>query len=163
TVVKGGPWSQGPVLLQQLALLQGFDLDSLDPTGPDFVHIVTECAKLAYADREAWYGDPDFVDVPMATLLSPAYNDARRKLVADLGAEGWRTLDGVRHARRRRAGPVVDAAVPAPCPSRHEFAGGDRLPGIQQRTRTELVLSSRRPSRLAGAGRPLSGNDPARP
>src|SRR5436305_5052022 len=83
TVVKGGPWSQGPVLLQQLALLQGFDLDSLDPTVPDFVHIVTECAKLAYADREAWYGDPDFVDVPMATLLSPAYNDARRKLVGE--------------------------------------------------------------------------------
>ncbi|MBV9154283.1 MAG: gamma-glutamyltransferase, partial [Alphaproteobacteria bacterium] len=83
TVVKGGPWSQGPVLLQQLALLQGFDLDGLDPTGPDFVHIVTECAKLAYADREAWYGDPDFVDVPMATLLSPAYNDARRKLIGE--------------------------------------------------------------------------------
>ena len=83
TVVKGGPWSQGPVLLQQLALLQGFDLDDLDPVGPDFVHLVTECAKLAYADREAWYGDPDFVDVPMATLLSPAYNDARRKLVGE--------------------------------------------------------------------------------
>ena len=83
TVVKGGPWSQGPVLLQQLALLQGFDLDDLDPVGPDFVHIVTECAKLAYADREAWYGDPDFVDVPMTTLLSPAYNDARRRLVGD--------------------------------------------------------------------------------
>jgi gamma-glutamyltranspeptidase/glutathione hydrolase len=83
TVIKGGPWSQGPVLLQQLALLQGFDLDDLDPVGPDFVHIVTECAKLAYADREAWYGDPDFVDVPMATLLSPAYNEARRKLVGE--------------------------------------------------------------------------------
>ena len=83
TVVKGGPWSQGPVLLQQLALLQGFDLDDLDPVGPDFVHIVTECAKLAYADREAWYGDPDFVDVPMATLLSADYNDARRKLVGE--------------------------------------------------------------------------------
>ena len=83
TVVKGGPWSQGPVLLQQLALLQGFDLDDLDPVGPEFVHIVTECAKLAYADREAWYGDPDFVDVPMATLLSRAYNDARRKLVGE--------------------------------------------------------------------------------
>src|SRR5438067_2158539 len=83
TVIKGGPWSQGPVLLQQLALLQGFDLDGLDPVGPDFVHLVTECAKLAYADREAWYGDPDFVDVPMATLLSPAYNDARRKLVGN--------------------------------------------------------------------------------
>jgi len=83
TVVKGGPWSQGPVLLQQLALLQGFDLDSLDPVGPDFVHLVTECAKLAYADREAWYGDPDFVDVPMATLLSSAYNDSRRKLIGE--------------------------------------------------------------------------------
>jgi gamma-glutamyltranspeptidase/glutathione hydrolase len=83
TVLKGGPWSQGPVLLQQLALLQGFDLDDLDPVGADFVHTVTECAKLAYADREAWYGDPDFVDVPMATLLSTAYNDARRKLVGD--------------------------------------------------------------------------------
>ena len=83
TVIKGGPWSQGPVLLQQLALLQGFDLDDLDPVGPDFVHLVTECAKLAYADREAWYGDPDFVDVPMATLLSPAYNDTRRKLIGE--------------------------------------------------------------------------------
>ncbi|HYM72954.1 MAG TPA: gamma-glutamyltransferase, partial [Stellaceae bacterium] len=81
TVVKGGAWSQGPVLLQQLALLQGFDLDDTDPTGADFVHVVTECAKLAYADREAWYGDPDFVDVPMPTLLGAAYNDARRQLV----------------------------------------------------------------------------------
>jgi gamma-glutamyltranspeptidase / glutathione hydrolase len=83
TVAKGGPWSQGPVLLQTLALLQGFDLDSLDPLGPDFVHIVVECLKLAFADREAWYGDPDFVDVPMRTLLSAGYNDARRKLVGD--------------------------------------------------------------------------------
>ncbi|MGE5268954.1 MAG: gamma-glutamyltransferase family protein [Thiohalocapsa sp.] len=83
TLVKGGAWSQGPVMLQQLALLQGFDLGDLDPVGPDFVHVVTECAKLAYADREAWYGDPDFVDVPMATLLSPEYNDARRRLVGD--------------------------------------------------------------------------------
>jgi len=83
TVAKGGPWSQGPVLLQQLALLQGFDLDDLDPLGPDFVHVVVECAKLAFADREAWYGDPGFVDVPMHTLLGAAYNDARRKLVGD--------------------------------------------------------------------------------
>ncbi|HEX5319551.1 MAG TPA: gamma-glutamyltransferase family protein [Stellaceae bacterium] len=83
TVLKGGPWGQGPVLLQQLALLSGFDLDDTDPTGPEFIHAVVECAKLAYADREAWYGDPDFVDVPMETLLSAGYNDARRKLVSD--------------------------------------------------------------------------------
>jgi gamma-glutamyltranspeptidase/glutathione hydrolase len=83
TVFKGGPWSQGPVLLQTLALLQGFDIASLDPLGPDFVHIVVECLKLALADREAWYGDPDFVDVPIEALLSPAYNDARRRLVGE--------------------------------------------------------------------------------
>jgi gamma-glutamyltranspeptidase/glutathione hydrolase len=83
TVLKGGPWSQGPVFLQALALLQGFDLDDLDPLGPDFVHVVVECLKLAFADREAWYGDPDFAEVPMQTLLGPAYNDARRRLVGD--------------------------------------------------------------------------------
>ncbi len=83
TVAKGGPWSQGPVFLQQLALLQGFDLDDLDPLGPDFVHVIIECAKLAFADREAWYGDPDFVEVQMRTLLGTAYNDARRKLVGE--------------------------------------------------------------------------------
>src|SRR6202040_812127 len=97
TVAKGGPWSQGPVLLQQLALLQGFDLDDLDPFGADFVHTVVECAKLAFADREAWYGDPDFVDVPLDLLLSREYADGRRALVgressAELrpGGEGWR-------------------------------------------------------------------------
>jgi gamma-glutamyltranspeptidase/glutathione hydrolase len=83
TVMKGGPWSQGPVLLQTLSLLQGFDLDTLDPLGPDFVHLVVECLKLAFADREAWYGDPDFVDVPIATLLSPEYNAARRRLIGE--------------------------------------------------------------------------------
>jgi gamma-glutamyltranspeptidase/glutathione hydrolase len=82
TLCKTGPWGQGPVMLQQLALLKGFGLDGLDPVGPDLIHLQIECAKLAYADRESFYGDPDFVPVPMATLLSDAYNAARRKLVA---------------------------------------------------------------------------------
>jgi len=81
TVCKTGPWGQGPVMLQQLALLKGFDLDDLDPLEPDFIHLQVECAKLAFADREAFYGDPDFVEVPTATLLSDAYNAQRRKLV----------------------------------------------------------------------------------
>lgn len=81
TVHKTGPWGQGPVFLQQLALLKGFDLASMDPTGPDFIHTVIECSKLAFADREVFYGDPNFSDVPMQTLLSAAYNDERRKLV----------------------------------------------------------------------------------
>ena len=80
-VLKGGPWSQGPVLLQQLALLDGFNLEAMEPMGAEFVHTVTECTKLAFADRETYYGDPDFVEVPVETLLSKEYNDERRKLV----------------------------------------------------------------------------------
>ena len=83
TVCKAGVWSQGPVTLQQLALLKGFALDGLDPTGPDFIHLQIECAKLAFADREAFYGDPDFTEVPIKTLLSDDYNAARRRLVTD--------------------------------------------------------------------------------
>jgi gamma-glutamyltranspeptidase/glutathione hydrolase len=82
TVCKA-PWSQGPVMLQQLALLKGFGLDGLDMVVPDFIHLQVECAKLAFADREKFYGDPDVIDVPMATLLSDAYNDDRRQLVTD--------------------------------------------------------------------------------
>jgi gamma-glutamyltranspeptidase / glutathione hydrolase len=81
TVCKTGPWGQGPVMLQQLALLKGFDLAGLDPAGADVIHLQVECAKLAFADREAFYGDPDFAAVPMTTLLSDAYNAERRKLV----------------------------------------------------------------------------------
>jgi gamma-glutamyltranspeptidase/glutathione hydrolase len=83
TVCKTGPWGQGPVLLQQLALLAGFDLADLDPGSAEYVHTVVECSKLAFADREAFYGDPGFVDVPLDRLLSSEYNDDRRALVGD--------------------------------------------------------------------------------
>jgi gamma-glutamyltranspeptidase/glutathione hydrolase len=83
TVQKAGVWSQGPVMLQQLALLKGFVLDGLDPAGPEFIHLQVECAKLAYADREKFYGDPSFTEIPIQTLLSDAYNDERRKLISD--------------------------------------------------------------------------------
>jgi gamma-glutamyltranspeptidase/glutathione hydrolase len=80
-VLKPGPWTQGPVFLQQLALLAGFDLSSMDPCGADFIHTVTECSKLAFADREKYYGDPAFVTVPMEQLLGEPYNNERRKLI----------------------------------------------------------------------------------
>ena len=82
TVHKTGPWGQGPVLLQQLRLLAGFDLEGMGHLSADFVHTVVECAKLAFADREAWYGDPAQSDVPVAALLSEAYADERRSLVS---------------------------------------------------------------------------------
>ncbi len=69
------------MFLQQLALLGGFDLAAMGPGTADFIHTVTECGKLAFADREAWYGDPDFTDVPVKALLSDGYAESRRGLV----------------------------------------------------------------------------------
>jgi gamma-glutamyltranspeptidase/glutathione hydrolase len=83
TVCKTGPWGQGPVFLQQLALLAGFDLGAMGLGSADYVQTVVECAKLAFADREAFYGDPFFVDVPLDRLLSAEYNDERRALIGD--------------------------------------------------------------------------------
>jgi gamma-glutamyltranspeptidase/glutathione hydrolase len=81
TVLKAGPWTQGLVTLQQLALCKRFGFDGIDPRGPDFIHWQVECAKLAFADRDTFYGDPKFVSVPIETLLSDAYNDQRARLV----------------------------------------------------------------------------------
>lgn len=81
TVCKTQPWGQGPVFLQQLALLAGFDLAGMGPGSAEFIHTVTECAKLAFADREAWYGDPKFTDVPIEALLAADYAGQRRRLV----------------------------------------------------------------------------------
>ena len=80
---KCGPWSQGPVQLQALALLKEMDARQWDPVGSEFVHGVTEALKLAFADREAYYGDPDFVEVPLKQLLSEEYNRKRVKEITD--------------------------------------------------------------------------------
>ena len=80
-VYKCGPWSQGPVFLQQLALLEGYDLSSLGHNSADYIHTVAESLKLAFADREQYYGDPKFVDVPLHSLLSEAYAAQRRILI----------------------------------------------------------------------------------
>ncbi len=99
-VHKAGPWSQGPVFLQQLALLEGYDLAAMGFGSADHLHTVVEAAKLAFADREAFYGDPEHADVPLEALLSREYADERRQLIgaraADTlrpgrpgGREGW--------------------------------------------------------------------------
>ncbi|UCM91044.1 gamma-glutamyltransferase family protein [Streptomyces marincola] len=103
TVCKAGPWSQGPVLLQQLALLDdGIDASALGT--PEYVHALVEGGKLAMADREAWYGDA--APVPLPDLLSPAYNAERRALIGPTastafrpGAPGGRTPELARRAR----------------------------------------------------------------
>ncbi len=102
TVCKAGPWSQGPVQLQALALLEGFDLEAMGHLSADYVHTVLECAKLAFADREAWYGDPAFADVPLETLVSGAYA---------VGAPGARGRGGVVRPAAGVAGRAVAGAA----------------------------------------------------
>ena len=80
-VYSCGPWCQGPVLLQFLALLEGIDLAALGHNSADYVHVVAEAMKLGFADRDRWYGDPRFVDVPMGVLLSDGYNAAQRRRI----------------------------------------------------------------------------------
>ncbi|GGU24229.1 gamma-glutamyltransferase family protein [Streptomyces lavendofoliae] len=114
TVCKAGGWSQGPVLLQQLALLP----DELPPYGSaDYVHLLVEGCKLAMADREAWYGDA--ADVPLDTLLSGPYNAGRRALVGETasyelrpgspGGRPPRLSDHAMAVARRRAGTGAPA------------------------------------------------------
>ncbi|WP_449657170.1 gamma-glutamyltransferase family protein [Streptomonospora wellingtoniae] len=122
-VLKAGPWSQGPVFLQQLALLPE-DPDALDYGTPEYVHTLTEGTKLAMADREAWYGDA--ADVPLADLLSDAYNRARRSLVGSAashelrpGSPGGRTPRLGRDALSRTgvAAPAAGAGEPTVAPN----------------------------------------------
>ncbi|TMM39807.1 MAG: gamma-glutamyltransferase family protein [Actinobacteria bacterium] len=87
TVCKPGPWSQGPVFLQQLAILDGVDLPAAGLGSTGYVHTLAEAAKLAFADREAWYGDPRYTQVPMAELLAPAYSARRRALIDGRAAD----------------------------------------------------------------------------
>ena len=128
TVHKTGPWGQGPAMLQQLRLAEALGLDAgpgrstPDEKRPgvdaDFVHLVTESAKLAFADREAWYGDPDFTDVPLKELLSPSYATERARLV-----------DGARAALALRPGsPGGRAPFEAPLYLAGETPG-DRTTG----------------------------------
>lgn len=132
TLLKCGPWSQGPAMLQTMAILAGFDLAAMDPVGAEFAHHVVEAMKLAFADREAFYGDPDFTDVPMETLLSETYTAGRRALLTPdaqmelrpgsiPGHAGW-----VDHAAESRAA-LLGAAAGAgePTVSRLGVSGAD--------------------------------------
>src|SRR5262249_23377009 len=81
TVCKGGVWTQGPFLLQTLQLLEPFDLKSAGHNRAETIHLAVEAMKLAFADRDVYYADPYFADVPLKELLSPKYADGRRALI----------------------------------------------------------------------------------
>ena len=121
-VFKTGFWGQGPILLEAIAILQGFDLERMGHNSTGYIHTVTEALKLALADRDEFYGDPDFSTVPAIGLLSEAYAAERRKLVDPLAAntqprpgDPWKfqpSSGAERHVRitRRGDGPRHDVS-----------------------------------------------------
>ncbi|MCC6457209.1 MAG: gamma-glutamyltransferase [Caldilineaceae bacterium] len=106
TVYKCGPWTQGPYLCQALRLLEGFDLKGMGHLSADYIHVVTEAIKLAMADRDAYYGDPAFVNVPLAELLSDAYTSLRRPLI-DLSRASQEARPGDPYGMQPRNGSGV--------------------------------------------------------
>jgi gamma-glutamyltranspeptidase / glutathione hydrolase len=81
TLYACGPWCQGPSLLQALNLLDGAELRRLGHNSTGYLHRITEAVKLAFSDREAYFGDPRMIDVPIAAMLSREYAQVRRKMI----------------------------------------------------------------------------------
>jgi len=80
-VYKCSFWTQGPALIQALNILEGYELSGMKPDDPEYIHLVVESLKLAFADRDTYYGDPDFIDIPAEALLSKDYAARRRELI----------------------------------------------------------------------------------
>jgi len=110
-ILGQGAWTQGPVLMQALGMLATFDLRALGHNSPRYIHVVTEALKLAFADRERYYGDAP--DVPLAELLSPAYARARAALIRLDRAAAEKPLAGEPRGDR----PSTAAGVPTMAPA----------------------------------------------
>jgi gamma-glutamyltranspeptidase / glutathione hydrolase len=104
-----GPWCQGPVLPLALNIVSGFDLRALGHNSPQYIHVLTEALKLAFADRHRYFGDPRFVDVPIDTLMS-----------ADYAAERRTSIDPRKAARGMPDAGVIDGYAPLPTPPRSQ-------------------------------------------
>ena len=113
-VLTCGFWCQGPAFLQMLQILDGIDLGALGHNTPDYVHTVTEAMKLAFADREAYYGDPRHVGVPGPGLLDPGYAAGRRALIDP--ARAWPAMPppGAPAGAPRPASRAVPATAGSP-------------------------------------------------
>ncbi len=115
TVYKCGAWTQGPCLLQALQILEGFDLQSMGRDKPETIHLVVEAMKLAMADRDTYYADPLFADVPLAELLMPEFAAGRRTLIDPKHASLERR-PGDPRSGKPRLDPAADPAARHPEP-----------------------------------------------
>lgn len=127
-VYKTGFWAQGPAMLQTLNMLEGYDLRSMKHNSADYIHTITEALKLAFADRDRYYGDPDFVKVPQRELLSRDYAAARKSLI-----------DSARASLDQRPGdPANKSALPA-TPARPALTGASQVPEAERANDTTCV------------------------
>ncbi|HEX5736107.1 MAG TPA: gamma-glutamyltransferase, partial [Blastocatellia bacterium] len=127
-VYKTGFWAQGPAMLQTLNMLEGYDLRSMKHNSADYIHTLTEALKLAFADRDRYYGDPDFVKVPQRELLSKEYAVARKALI-----------DSARASLDQRPGdPANKTALPA-TPARPALTGASQVPEAERANDTTCV------------------------
>lgn len=163
-ILKPGFWTQGPVMLQALAILEGYDLASMRHNSPEYLHTVVEAVKLAFADRDRHYGDPKFSTIPEQTLLSKQYAAERRKLIDPASASLEHrpgTIDGVApvtSASSYNAGVVVqDTTCVNVVDSKGNFfsatPSGAWLPSVIVGD-TGIPLSTRLQSFVVQAGHP---------
>ncbi len=128
---------------------QGFGLDGADPKSADFIHTVVECSKLAFADRDTFYGDPEFVKVPGETLLSEAYTAARRKLVGERASLEQRPGNIPGYGMSSISALQAVSASPRPAPASRRSAAA--LPGRTTTRSIRAWLRSTTPSSSAQA------------
>ena len=162
TVHKTGPWGQGPALLQALRILDGKGAADLEPGGAPWVHAVVETLKLSLADRDAWFGDPDHVDVPLERLLSPEYAEHRAALVEDTASldlrpgeppdepAHHRTEGATDTARPRAAGPGAPARQGAHPPGAP--GAGSGRPGRHGASRRAVLMALAAAAEEVGPG-----------
>jgi gamma-glutamyltranspeptidase/glutathione hydrolase len=175
TVYKPAFWSQGPSLIQTLNILEGYDLRSLGHNSPEYIHRVTEALKLAYADRDTYYGDPRFSKVPAEQLLSREYAAERRAMITGMASMGFNPgkfgghhptetptarlpIDDALMARDTTCVDTIDkdglvfSATPSGAWLPSVIAGDTGIP-LTQRAQSFLLIKGH-PNELAGGKRP---------
>ena len=139
-----GPWCQGPMVLETLSILETVDLASIGHNSVAYIHVVAEALKLAAADREAYFGDPKFVDVPLETLLSKAYAERRRRLIQTDAAwpemPPFGEVPGYRKAPWR-PDPSAASEPASPALETSYLCVGDRFGNIYSVTPSDAAIS----------------------
>ncbi len=178
TVYKPGFWSQGPAMIETLNILEGFNLRAMGPNSAEYIHTMVEALKLAYADRDTYYGDPKFVKIPADRLLSKEYGAERRAQIGEMSSQDFRPGDvepnppqhpfyvktakyKIDEALRAKDTTCVDAidkdgmafsATPSGAWMPSYIAGDTGIP-LTQRAQSFLLIPGH-PNELAGGKRP---------